>query len=136
MNWSFIFWKPDLLSYFCDIQPESFMTYTKALAFEATLQEVALIAKVLSHPARLAILQHLARAKTCISGDIAHELPLSRATISQHLQELKKFDLIKGEIDGVRVCYCINAEKFQQCQQVVNRFFKDIETHLDFDCDC
>lgn len=112
------------------------MTYTKALAFEETLQEVALIAKVLSHPARLAILQHLAQTKTCISGDIANELPLSRATVSQHLQELKRFDLIKGEIDGQRVCYCINAEKFQQCQQLVERFFKDIEGNLDFDCDC
>jgi DNA-binding transcriptional ArsR family regulator len=112
------------------------MTYTKALEFEKELQEIALIAKVLSHPARLAILKYLAEMKTCISGDIANELPLSRTTVSQHLQELKKFDLIKGEIDGQKVCYCINAEKFKQCQQLVNQFFKEIESNMEFDCEC
>jgi len=112
------------------------MSYTRSLKFEKELQEVAQIAKALSHPARLAILQHLAETKTCISGDIANELPLSRTTVSQHLQELKKLDLIKGEIDGQKICYCINTKKFKAYRQLVEQFFGDIESAMNFDCEC
>ncbi len=112
------------------------MSYTKSMEFEKELQEVAQIAKALSHPARLAILQHLAETKTCISGDIANELPLSRTTVSQHLQELKKLDLIKGEIDGQKICYCINAKKFKAYRRLVEQFFGDIESAMNFDCEC
>ena len=69
--------------------------HAKTLEFETELQELAQLAKLLSHPARIAIIKLLAEKKTCISGDIAHELPLSRTTVCQHLQELKKASLIK-----------------------------------------
>lgn len=102
------------------------MTYTKATAFDTGQQEVARLAKVLSHPARVAILQYLAQAKTCISGDISNALPLSRTTVSQHLQELKNAELIIGEIDGLTVCYCINKEQFERAKQLLENFFGQI----------
>jgi ArsR family transcriptional regulator, arsenate/arsenite/antimonite-responsive transcriptional repressor len=110
------------------------MTYTKANAFETRQQEVAKIAKILSHPARVAILEHLAKTKSCISGDIAQELPLSRTTVSQHLQELKNANLIKGEIDGLTVCYCINAEAFANAKKLLEDFFEAISSS--YKCDC
>lgn len=111
------------------------MTYTKAAAFDVEQQEMAKLAKVLSHPARIAILQHLASAKTCISGDISSALPLSRTTVSQHLQELKNANLIKGEIDGLTVCYCINQEQFEKAKQLLENFFGTIVTSCN-SCDC
>ena len=102
------------------------MTYTKAEKFSIAQQDVAKLAKVLSHPARVAILQHLAQTKTCISGDIANELPLSRTTVSQHLQELKNAGLIKGEIDGLTVCYCIDHIEFAKAKQLIEQFFGNI----------
>jgi len=102
--------------------------YAKTSAFETDLQELAKIAKVLSHPARLAILRLLAESKTCISGDIAEQLPLSRTTVSQHLQELKKIGLIQGEIDGLKVCYCIDYEIFDKYEALFQTFFETINT--------
>lgn len=86
------------------------MTYAKLEAFTEEQQELAKLAKALCHPARIAIMQHLASVGTCISGDIANELPLARATVSQHLQELKAAGLIKGTIDGQKICYCLDEE--------------------------
>jgi len=83
------------------------MTYKKTDLFDKDLQRIAEVAKVMSHPARLAILRYLANCKTCISGDITNEIPLSRTTVSQHLQELKRVGLIHGEIDGLKVNYCL-----------------------------
>ncbi|MFT2011531.1 ArsR/SmtB family transcription factor [Pontibacter sp. 13R65] len=111
------------------------MTFTKATAFNADQQEIAKLAKVLAHPARVAILQHLAQTKSCISGDIAQELPLSRTTVSQHLQELKSAGLIKGEIAGLTVCYCIDAEAFAHAKAVVEQFLASI-TSCCSDSDC
>ena len=100
------------------------MTYAKTAAFTDEQQQLARVAKALAHPARVAIIQFLARQKTCISGDIAAELPLARTTVSQHLQELKALDLIRGEIDGLTVCYCLNTELLRQVQQQFLRFFE------------
>ncbi len=69
---------------------------TKPQVFDKELQELATFAKVISHPARLAILKYLAETKTCISGDISDQLPLSRTTVSQHLKELRELGLIHG----------------------------------------
>jgi DNA-binding transcriptional ArsR family regulator len=92
--------------------------------FSTEQQALSQFAKVISHPARIAILQLLAEKKTCISGDISKEIPqLNRVTISQHLQELKNFGLIKGEIEGVKVCYCIDNDKFIAFQQLFTQFF-------------
>ncbi|MBO0358425.1 winged helix-turn-helix transcriptional regulator [Hymenobacter sp. BT186] len=99
------------------------MTYAKTTVFTEEQQQLARIAKALAHPARVAIVQLLAAKKTCISGDIAAELPLSRTTVSQHLQELKALDLIRGEIDGLTVCYCLNIKLLQQVNQQFTTFF-------------
>jgi ArsR family transcriptional regulator len=99
------------------------MTYAKTTVFTEEQQQLARIAKALAHPARVAIIQLLASKTTCISGDIAAELPLSRTTVSQHLQELKALDLIWGEIDGLTVCYCLNTKLLQQVHQQFTAFF-------------
>lgn len=103
----------------------SSMTYTKSVAFDNQLQEISRFAKVLSHPARLAILQHLAQCCGCKSGDIADELPLSRSTVSQHLQELKNLGLLKSEIDGVKVCYEIDLEVLLDYKKALDDFFAE-----------
>lgn len=104
------------------------MTYAKIAVFTADQQQLARVAKALAHPARVAIVQLLASKKTCISGDIAAELPLARTTVSQHLQELKALDLIRGEIDGLTVCYCLNTELLRQVQQQFAAFFSEATT--------
>ncbi len=100
------------------------MTYAKTDAFDSDLQYIARIAKALSHPARLAIIKYLAECNSCISGDIANELPLSRTTVSQHLQELKNLGLIEGEIDGVKICYCLNQKNILEAHDKIQSFFK------------
>lgn len=99
------------------------MTYAKTAAFTDEQQQLARVAKALAHPARVAIVQLLAARQTCISGDIAAELPLSRTTVSQHLQELKAVGLIRGEIDGLTVCYCLNPNLLTLVQQQFAAFF-------------
>ena len=103
------------------------MTKAKRDLFDEGLQSAASYFKVLSHPARLAILIYLARTKSCISGDISNELPLGRTTVYQHLKELKALDLIMGEIEGVKVNYCLNSEKLIQMQKVFDSFLKEIK---------
>ncbi|TGE14163.1 ArsR/SmtB family transcription factor [Hymenobacter elongatus] len=110
------------------------MTYAKTADFTASQQDLARMAKALAHPARIAIIELLATRKTCISGDIAAELPLSRTTVSQHLQELKALNLIRGDIDGLTVCYCLNVELLRQVQQQFVTFFAAATTG--FDCNC
>jgi ArsR family transcriptional regulator len=101
--------------------------YAKTAEFDAEQQQMAQYAKVLSHPARLAIVQLLARRQECIVGDIAQEFPfLSRTTVSQHLQELKNAGIINGEIDGVKICYCLNYDAIQSINAMFKSFFKDV----------
>jgi len=109
----------------------------KTDAFSTELQELARFAKAISHPARLSILKYLAETKTCISGDISDYLPLSRSTVSQHLNELKELGLIHGEIDGLKVNYCLCNSKIQQYKQMFEDFFKDIATiYINCELDC
>ncbi len=108
------------------------MTFHKVELFDDESQQVAILAKVLSHPARVAILKYLASCKQCISGDISNEIPLSRTTVSQHLQELKKAGLIQGEIDGVRVCYCLDPEKIKTVAMLFASLFNSIKK--EFEC--
>ena len=70
-------------------------------------ERLARLAKALAHPARVAILRMLVRHDGCIVGEIVHELPLAQSTISQHLKQLKEAGLIRGEVDGPRICYCV-----------------------------
>lgn len=110
------------------------MTYSKLKNFKEDQQSLAKLAKALSHPARIAILQYLALQKSCISGDISREIPLSRTTVSQHLQELKEAGLIDGEVTGVKVCYCINAEALMKCRQLLECFLKSISEYKQTVC--
>lgn len=116
------------MTYVYNILTNYLMTYAKLTEFTAEQQHLARMAKALAHPARVAIIQLLASKTTCISGDIAAELPLSRTTVSQHLQELKALDLIRGDIEGLTVCYCLNTELWQQVQQQFAAFFTQATT--------
>ncbi|MBI9055586.1 MAG: winged helix-turn-helix transcriptional regulator [Bacteroidales bacterium] len=110
------------------------MAYKKTDLFDADLQKLSEIAKVMSHPARLAILRYLAKCKSCISGDISNEIPLSRTTVSQHLQELKKAGLIKGEIDGLKVNYCLCDSCIDNLKTNFETFFNEIIEGADITC--
>jgi DNA-binding transcriptional ArsR family regulator len=99
------------------------MGATKTYEFSATENRLAKYAKALAHPARVAILKLLAKKATCQCGDIVEELPLSQSTVSQHLKELKEAGLIKGEIEGAKVCYCIDEKEWKQAQVWINKLF-------------
>ena len=95
------------------------MGLSKTEDFTKNQNELAAIAKALGHPARIAILQFLASQQTCVCGDIVNELPLSQSTVSQHLKELKKVGLIKGEIDGPSVCYCLDEKTVVKASKIL-----------------
>ena len=99
------------------------MGATKSLEFTIKDNRLAKYAKALAHPARIAILQLLAKKQTCICGDIVDEIPLSQSTVSQHLKELKEAGLIKGDIEGATVCYCIDDKEWKIAQQSLNKLF-------------
>lgn len=99
----------------------------KPQVFDKELQELATFAKVISHPARLAILKYLAETKTCISGDISDQLPLSRTTVSQHLKELRDMGLIHGEIDGLKINYCLCGSSIAEKLELFDTFFETIK---------
>ena len=99
------------------------MGVTKSEIFTSQQNSVAQLAKALGHPARVAILQHMFAMKTCICGDLVEEIGLAQATISQHLRELKNLGLIKGNIEGTSVCYCIDQEKWASMKQLILNFF-------------
>ncbi|MCG8696500.1 MAG: metalloregulator ArsR/SmtB family transcription factor [Bacteroidales bacterium] len=108
---------------------------SKAELFEKELQDLAIAFKALGHPARLAILKYLADQKICITGDISKDLPLSRTTINQHLAELKNLGIIQGEIEGVRVNYCINMNILKSLREDIGYFLNDLENcSKDGDC--
>jgi len=88
-------------------------------------EQIARFAKALGHPARIAILHFLASQETCYFGDIHEELPIAKATVSQHLKELKDAGLIQGEIETPKVKYCINQENWKLAQQLLAEFFRD-----------
>jgi predicted transcriptional regulator len=100
------------------------MGLTKTEIFTRQQNELASMAKALAHPARIAILQEIIKAKTCICGDLVTEIGLSQPTISQHLRELKNVGIIQGNIEGTSVCYCINPEKWALVKNVFQSFFK------------
>jgi DNA-binding transcriptional ArsR family regulator len=99
------------------------MGLTKTELFTQEQNELAQLAKALGHPARIAILQHLIKTDACINGDLVDELGLAQATISQHLRELKNIGIIKGTVEGVSMCYCINPEKWIQIRQLFDSLF-------------
>lgn len=98
------------------------MGLTKTENFTAEQNKIASIAKALAHPARIAILQEIFKAKSCICGDLVGQIHLAQPTISQHLKELKNAGLIKGNIAGTSVCYCIDDKQWVQVKNILNLF--------------
>lgn len=88
-------------------------------AITALDEELAALARALSHPARVAIVRHLAQSGSCICGQIVDVLPLAQATVSQHLKVLKEAGFIQGEVDGPRTCYCVNPTTVERFQTLV-----------------
>ena len=103
------------------------MGITKTSGFASETNEIANILKALGHPARIAIIDYLLKVDSCICGDIVNELPLAQPTISQHLKELKNAGLIKGNIEGTSICYCINETGFEK----IKSFFQLVSNHLE-----
>lgn len=99
------------------------MGLTKTEIFTEKQNKLAIMMKALGHPARIAILQHLVKSQTCICGDLVEQLGLAQATISQHLKELKNVGIIKGTIEGTRVCYCIDSKVWNQYKSIFETFF-------------
>ncbi|WP_194776679.1 ArsR/SmtB family transcription factor [Pararhodonellum marinum] len=110
------------------------MGVTKSDLFTEKQNELAKAAKVFAHPARIAILEYLIQSTTCINGDLVQELGLAQATISQHLRELKEIGLIKGSIEGVSVCYCIDPTKWVEVQQQFSSLFAGFPKIAGKDC--
>lgn len=99
------------------------MGVTKSELFNERKNMLATMFKVLAHPARLAILQHIINQNACICNDLVEELGLAQSTISQHLKELKNSGLIQGTIEGKSVCYCINEEIWKEFDSEFKLFF-------------
>lgn len=103
------------------------MGTTKSDFFTEQQNELAILAKALGHPARIAIIEYLLKVNSCICGDIVNELPLAQPTISQHLKELKNAGLIKGNFEGASICYCIDEVGFEK----IKVFFQVVTHHLE-----
>ncbi len=102
------------------------MGLSKKELFTKEQNRLAALAKAIAHPARVAILQYLATSNKCVCGDIVEELPLSQSTVSQHLKELKKVGLIKGDIEGTSICYCINPKVLEETMTILGKFFTKV----------
>ncbi|MEI6679198.1 MAG: metalloregulator ArsR/SmtB family transcription factor [Mariniphaga sp.] len=110
------------------------MVVSKTELFDIVLQDRANLFKALAHPARLQILRFLSETKTCISGDISEELPLSRTTVNQHLKELKDAGLIQGHVEGVKTNYCLDYEKVEEMRNALSEFLNEIQIPEKFCC--
>ena len=102
------------------------MGLTKSAQFTNRQNELSALAKALGHPARIAIIEYLLSVDACICGDIVDVLPLAQATVSQHLKELKNAGLIKGNVEGTAICYCIDENGFEK----IKSFFDHITVSL------
>lgn len=103
------------------------MGATKSDEFSVKDNKIAGYAKALAHPARVAILKLLMKRQACVCGDIVDELPLSQSTISQHLKELKAAGLIQGDVEGTKVCYCIDEKEWHVAQELLMGLFTTYE---------
>ncbi len=102
------------------------MGATKTDHFTDKQNTIAILTKAFGHPARVAIMEYLLKADNCICSDIVNELPLAQPTVSQHLKELKNAGLIKGEVEGTAICYCIDEKAIERLQS----YFTSITTKL------
>lgn len=103
------------------------MGLSKKEAFTLKQNRLSDIARALAHPARVAIVEYLAKSNVCMCGDIVEVLPLSQSTVSQHLRELKNAGLIKGDIEGTKVCYCINEKGWSEAKEMLGQFLTNVE---------
>lgn len=103
------------------------MGVTKSDLFTDEQNELAAYAKVLAHPARIAIVQYLLKTNTCCNSNLVGDLGLAQATISQHLKELKNVGLIQGTVEGVSVNYCINPEKWYYIKKMMLELFESYD---------
>lgn len=109
------------------------MGASKSEQFTTEQNDISQVFKALGHPARIAIIQHLMNSKSCICNDLVGTLPLSQATISQHLRELKDAEIIKGTIEGTSVCYCLNLKVFETMINTLQAF-KELDQKNTKDC--
>lgn len=109
------------------------MGLSKTEIFTDNQNQIALFAKAFGHPARVSILQFLFKCSTCFCGDLVHVTGLAQATVSQHLKELKQLGLIKGNVEGTSVCYCINTESWGKMKGIMMEFL-DQDISLNNDC--
>ena len=110
------------------------MGLAKTEIFTDEQNEIALFAKAFGHPARVAILQHLFKINACVCGDLVNEIGLAQPTISQHLKELKQLGLIKGNVEGTSVCYCIDTENWLKMKDKMFEFLNQDISKSDTCC--
>ena len=110
------------------------MGASKTENFTDKQNAIAMLAKALAHPARVAIIDYLLKVDTCICGDIVNELPLAQATVSQHLKELKTAGIIKGEVEGNAICYCVDDKIWQKLQSYFNGIAGKLENKKESCC--
>jgi DNA-binding transcriptional ArsR family regulator len=103
------------------------MATSKKELFSKTENRIAELAKAMGHPARVAILMYLIKKNSCVCGDIVDELPLSQSTVSQHLKELKRVGILQGEIEGTKVCYCIDPKVWKEMNGLFNGLIQKFE---------
>ena len=105
------------------------MGASKVDIYSNDINQIAAVAKVFSHPARVAILQYISKQEACICNDIVEEIGLAQATISQHLKVINEAGLLKGTFEGKSLCYCLNLERFQELQSLFNSFFNQTKSN-------
>lgn len=110
------------------------MGTTKSDLFTQEQNEIASILKAIAHPARIAILEYLLKVDACICGDIVNELTLAQPTVSQHLKELKNAGLIKGNIEGTSICYCVDKVAITRVQAYFSGISSRLENRADQCC--
>ncbi len=103
------------------------MGLSKSIYFTQEQNKLADLAKALAHPARIAILQYIIEHKSCIVGGLTDALPICQSTISQHLKELRNSGIIKGEIEGPSVCYCIDEDAWNEASEILSTFIFSIK---------
>ncbi|MDC7217692.1 MAG: metalloregulator ArsR/SmtB family transcription factor [Spirochaetales bacterium] len=110
------------------------MVAAKTDQFDNELQKRANLFKVLSHPARLQILQFLVQTRKCLTGDISENFPLTRATVNQHMKELKNAGLVYGHVEGAKIVYCLDLEKINELEEILGDFLEEMHLPADFCC--
>ncbi len=104
------------------------MGASKTEHYSSRQNHLAILAKALGHPARVAIIDYLVKTNDCICDDIVNVLPLAQATVSQHLKELKNAGLIKGNIEGNAICYCVDKKNLNAFKEYLTDIFVKLDS--------